>query len=229
MTRQDVLVLIAGTLTLASCAKKVEETAAYQAECYGKQLKGVQQIDTAFENGYSVHKEFNCITKESYALIAQQKADQIAYNAPEAKAKREADYAKEKVIYEASRAKQFAADQQAELEKAAALTDMAKIPIKSVEANTASAAELAAVVTLDIVIATQIIAAREKQKFNDWADLINNVTALSAAQTAVYASTCGLTVNGQSLSGAPQNAQYAAILQEKYKYNSLAKNYMPKQ
>jgi DNA uptake protein ComE-like DNA-binding protein len=229
MTRQDVLVLIAGMITLASCAKKVEETAAYLAECYGKPLKGFQQIDAAFENGYSVHKEFNCITKESYALIAQQKADQIAYNAPEAKAKREAGYAKEKVIYEASRAKQFAADQQAELEKAAALTNMAKIPIKSVEANTASAAELAAVITLDTDIATQIIAAREKQKFNDWGDLINNVTALSAAQTAVYASICGLTVNGQSFSGAPQNAQYAAILQEKYKYNSMAKNYMPKQ
>lgn len=224
MTNKCILIYSVSLLLLISCTKSVEETAAYQAVCYGKPLKGIQQVDAAFDNNFSVNKEFNCITKESHALIAQQKADQLAYDAPEAKAKRDANYIKEKAIYEAKRAREFAVNQQVELDKAVALTDLAKIQIKSVDANTATTAELAAVITLDADIARQIVTAREKQKFNDWNDLINNVTALSAAQTVVYASLCGLTVNGQSFNGAPQNAQYAAILQEQYKYNFLTKS-----
>jgi hypothetical protein len=44
----------------------------------------------------------------------------------------------------------------------------------------------------------------------------NRVIGLSAAQTAVYASICGLNVDGKSLDGAPPNAAMAASISKKY-------------
>jgi len=51
--------------------------------------------------------------------------------------------------------------------------------------------------------AAAIVHARQQAgPFIDWADLVHRVVLLSAAQRAVTASRCGLTVNGRSLGGA---------------------------
>jgi hypothetical protein len=60
-------------------------------------------------------------------------------------------------------------------------------------------------------VAAQVIAERNKRHFSDWADLVNRVTGLSSAQSAVLASSCGLSVDGKILYGAPHSRLRGAI------------------
>ena len=83
------------------------------------------------------------------------------------------------------------------------------VDLRAVDANTATRAELAAIVSMSEEVAGQIVAARSERPFRDWADLVARVVGLSAAQPAAFASICGLTVNGESLLGAPPDALMA--------------------
>ncbi len=80
---------------------------------------------------------------------------------------------------------------------------MAPQVLQPVDANRGSREQLAAVCGVDHDGAEAIVLARQQGgPFTGWADLVHRVLPLSAAQTAVAASRCGLTVNGHSLAGA---------------------------
>ena len=61
--------------------------------------------------------------------------------------------------------------------------------------------------------ARNIVEERDKAPFRDWGDLVRRVVGLSAAKTALFASTGGLVVDGRSLEGAPFDPAFAAELE----------------
>jgi DNA uptake protein ComE-like DNA-binding protein len=89
--------------------------------------------------------------------------------------------------------------------------------VRTVDANTAKEADLSTVV--GPTTAGQIIAERSKVRFTGWADLVNRVVGLSAAQTALFASLRGLTVGGQSLQGASPNPALADQIEARLRGN----------
>ena len=89
---------------------------------------------------------------------------------------------------------------------------------RNIDVNTATEEELASVISISSATAARIIEERNKRRFNDWPDLVNRVIGLSAAQTAFYASICGLNVDGKSLEGAPPNVEIATSIYQKYKH-----------
>jgi hypothetical protein len=89
--------------------------------------------------------------------------------------------------------------------------------VRLVEANQASEAELATVVSP--AVAKQIVDERNKGPFSSWPDAVRRVVSLGAARSALFASMYGLTVNGMSLQGAPPNPQKAAAISAELKAN----------
>lgn len=111
--------LILGCFILISCSKKIEETAAYQAACYGTPIIKqalTQAINQGQEDGYEINRQFSCIDKISYLAMKDDEARWLAANTPEAKAKKAAEFAKKKLIDDANRA--IAATQQPTIEQA---------------------------------------------------------------------------------------------------------------
>ena len=162
--------------------------------------------------GYEIRPGYECISKESWAAVQEQKARWAAANTPEAKAKREAELQAER----AEAARLAAENRRTESRVPPLLERQVPVDISPVDVNTASEARLAAVISLDAEVAAQIVAARRDGKFRDWPDLVARVVGLSAAQPAAFASICGLTVNGESLSGAPPDANLAAQIRKRF-------------
>jgi DNA uptake protein ComE-like DNA-binding protein len=199
------------SLMVASCSRKTEESsAAYQAACQGPPLRTVELRNKAMEDGYGINREYDCIDKASFVAVNEQRAKWEAANTPEAIAKREAEFAEKRARYAEQRAREAAAEESSTTEA------LPNVVLRNTDVNTATEADIANVISVGPEVAAQIIGERNKRRFNDWADLVNRVIGLSAAQTAVYASICGLNVDGKSLDGAPPNAAMAASISKKY-------------
>lgn len=162
------------------------------------------------EDGYLINRHYDCIDRASFAENERQQAEWKAANTPEAIARRDAELAAQRERDLAERSRQAAA------EESKAAEPLPAIVLREIDVNTASETDIAGVITVGSDVATQIVEERNKRRFADWADLVERVVGLSAAQPAVYASICGLTVNGRSLEGAPPNPTMAAMLQRKY-------------
>lgn len=193
-----------------------QSSSAYQAACHGSPLSDPILRETAVDDGYEINPRYNCIDKASYLFARAQKTKRkwewAAANAPEAIAKRKTESAAQHARIDEYWQQKAAAEEKASQEA------LPNIVLRDVDVNTATEAEIANVITIGPETASQIIEERNKRRFNDWADLVNRVIPLSAAQTAVYASICGLNVNGKSLGGAPPNAIMAAQLYKKYQH-----------
>ena len=212
-SRMPCRIALGAGLLLSACAGGSDEaTAAYRAACEGPPLRNVQQRNQALEDGYAINRRYDCIDKDSYRAVAEQQARWAAANTPATRAQREAEFAQQRARDEAERAQR--AQEEARQREAEAAPPMPLV-LHDVDANRASAAELATVVSLDADVVAQILAERGRRPFRDWADLVSRVTGLSAAQPAVFASVCGLTVNGASLDGAPPDGALAAQLAQR--------------
>ena len=213
LTRRYIPILsttLFASLMIASCSRKAEEAAGYQAACQGPPLHTVEQREQAMVDGYEILRPYDCISKASFVAVADQKAKWEAAHTPEAIAKREAEFAQKQQQY----ADKLAAESAAK--ESPAVESPPTINLRAIDVNTATEAEIATVISVGHEVAAQIVKERNKRRFNGWADLVNRVIGLSAAQTAVYASICGLNVNGKSLEGAPPNAVLAASIASKY-------------
>ena len=151
----------------------------------------MQQRNQALEDGYAISRRYDCIDKDSYRAVAEQQARWAAITRP-------------RPVRSARRSSPSSAPA-TKAERGARRRRRGSVRPKrrrrcpwscDVDANRASAAELAAVVSLDADVVAQIVAERQRRPFRDWSDLVSRVTGLSAAQPAVFASVCGLTVNG---------------------------------
>ncbi len=203
------LVVVSLTLTACKPSKEVQASrAAYAATCYGTPLRTLEARDKAFNDGYDIDRNFDCITKASYQAVTEARAQWTAANTPEAKAQRAAE--REKMI--AKENAKRAEDAEREALARASVVPPPPLVLRPVDVNTASESELAAVISVSAKTAATIVAERTKRPFTDWADVVNRVVGLSQAQSALYASVSGLTVNGKSLDGAPPDAQFAASL-----------------
>jgi DNA uptake protein ComE-like DNA-binding protein len=214
ITQRSIAILIVTllmSLMVASCSKEMEESsAAYQAACQGPPLRTVELRNKAMEDGYGINRQYDCIDKASFVAVNEQRAQWEAANTPEAIAKREAEFAEQRARYAEQRAREAAAEESSTTEA------LPNVVLRNTDVNTATEADIANVISVGPEVAAQIIGERNKRRFNDWADLVNRVIGLSAAQTAVYASICGLNVDGKSLDGAPPNAAMAASISKKY-------------
>ena len=214
ITQRSIAILIITllmSLMVASCSKKMEESsAAYQTACQGPPLRTVELRNKAMEDGYGINRQYDCIDKASFVAVNEQRAKWEAANTPEAIAKREAEFAEKRARYAEQRAREAATEESSTTEA------LPNVVLRNTDVNTATEADIANVISVGPEVAAQIIGERNKRRFNDWADLVNRVIGLSAAQTAVYASICGLNVDGKSLDGAPPNAAMAASISKKY-------------
>jgi DNA uptake protein ComE-like DNA-binding protein len=209
-------IVFALALIFAGCSAPSEEsTAEYQAACHGPPLRTVEERNKAMEDGYAISRRYDCIDKASFAAVAQEQARWQAANTPEAIAKRQAEFDQQRQRDEQDRQTREAAAQAAARNESAPI-----IVLHNVDVNSATQADIANVISVGPEVAAQVVAERHKRRFADWPDLVNRVVGLSAAQTAVYASICGLSVNGKSLDGAPPNAQMAALIARKYEERS---------
>jgi len=184
-------------------------TPEYEAACIGPPLRTMEKRYKAEEEGHFVNRQFDCIDKASYVAEAKWRAESAAANTPEALAKQRAEFA----AADARRA-----EERRRREAEAAAHDEATRPelvLRLVDANTATEADIAGVFPVGPEGSRQIVEERGKRRFSGWDDLVSRVVALSAAQSAFYASTAGLTVNGASMDGAPMNADLAAVIYER--------------
>jgi DNA uptake protein ComE-like DNA-binding protein len=195
-------------LQVAGCSSRVEDSPSYKAACHGPPLRNIEQRNQAQEDGYEINRRFDCIDKASFASVSEQKARVAAANTPEAIAQREEERAR---WYAEQRARANAAEGGSE----GAAGNASPPPVVRLDVNTASESELAGIPSIGTSEAAEIVKLRVERPFDNWADLVHRVVGLSAAQSAVYASTCGLTVNGESLLGAPPDAVMAANLRER--------------
>jgi len=219
MTQRSITRLVAAflmNLMLASCAKE-QDSPAYQAACQGPPLRTTERRNKADEDGYFVNRLYDCIDKTSFEEVEEQRAKWKAAHTPEALAQREAELAERAARAAEDRARLTEERVRNEAaEKSAALEVLQNIALRNIDVNTATEADIAGVISISPKVAAQIIEERNKQRFKDWTDLIHRVTGLSAAQTALFASICGLNVDGKSLDGAPPNAAMAASISKKY-------------
>jgi DNA uptake protein ComE-like DNA-binding protein len=197
---------ILGSLAIAACSERLEETAAYQSACQGPPLRTIEQRNQAMEDGYDINRRFECVDKASFLAAEEQRAQWAAAHTPEAIAQREAEYERRRASYAEEQARAFAAAESAEPEV------LPEVDTPDIDVNTATEAEIATVISVGPIIAAQIMAERSNRRFKDWADLVNRVAGLGAALSAYDASTCGLTVDHVSLQGAPPNAAMAALI-----------------
>ena len=204
---RSMFMLAAGLcLSLAGCAD-IAETPEYQAACHGKPLKKSERM-RAREDGYVINEQYQCIDKASYAAMQEAEARWQAAHTPEAIAKSKAED-QARIAQLNKEMAQREARRKAEQEAKQAL----RYELHLVEINQASAAELAEVCSIQQDAAESIVQERANGgKFQDWADAVHRVIALSSAQNAVFASVCGLTVNGASLNGAPADEEAAQMI-----------------
>jgi DNA uptake protein ComE-like DNA-binding protein len=207
--RTSILLLAAfASIVLAACAPR-GRSQAYLAACHGAPLASVEAREEAMTQGYEIHPGYGCVTKESYAAVQVHQAAGAAANTPEARAAREAEFAATAARAEEERRQHAVAG------VPSPLVAPDPVELRPVDVNTATQAELAAVIGVGDEVAAQIVAARRDRRFRDWADLVARVAGLSAAQPAAVASIGGLNVNGESLSGAPPDAPMAQRIRDR--------------
>jgi DNA uptake protein ComE-like DNA-binding protein len=203
-------------IALSACSQSEEleaSRAAYAATCHGTPLRTIEARNKASEDGYNINREFDCIDKASYVAVTDASAKWKAANTPEAIALREAARAKE--IADAQALRTAAAER--ERAEARPLDVPPTIVLRAVDVNTATESELANVISVGPTVAARVVAERKVRRFSGWPDLVHRVVGLSQAQSAVYASVCGLTVDGKSLDGAPPDAVAAGVLSKRYR------------
>ena len=184
-------------LLLAGCGGDGTASQAYQQACHGEPLPDQQAIYQAEADGYRINSRYRCIDRQSWQEVQAAMARLEHARRPDVQARAEAAADAEHAQRLARIAARAAAREQAQ----AAV--MPRVLDKPVDANHASREQLAAVCGVDADGAEAIVLARQQGgPFTGWADLVHRVLPLSAAQTAVAASRCGLTVNGHSLAGA---------------------------
>lgn len=209
MNRTIGFALTAACLTACSSSQSPITTAEYEAACHGPPLASVEAREQALSDGYEINSWFKCIDKRSYQQVQENKARWAAANTPEALAAAEAERKRRIAEDERQRAEREVA-YQAELERREQI--LAQIQIVPADANTAAESELAELIGVGTELSGQLVRARAEAPFRDWADLVSRVPGFGAAQIAVYASSTGLTVNGESLLGAPPNREMAVML-----------------
>ena len=199
------LLAFVGLTVLTGCSKPdVTQTVEYQSLCHGQPLKSAEARDQAMEDGYLINSSFQCIDKKSYDAVQQRKAERAFANSAEGIAKRQVDDAEREARLAAEREQRRA---QREAREAAI---PAEYTLRLVDANTATQAELARLCSVGDGVAADMVGERSRGgPFKGWTDLTQRVTAFHAAQTTVFASACGLTVNGESLQGAPADPSTA--------------------
>ena len=200
-------VALAASLVLVAC--KPQRSPEYLAACEGPPLGSAEKRQAAMEAG-TYNRRFDCIDKAALAQDKEQKARYAAANTPEARAQKEAEY---KAGAEEARVRAAAREEEEKRIAAAA----PKYVMRRVEINTATAEEIAYLPTLSAEVGARIVAERSKGRFKDWEDVVRRVAELSQAQSAAYASSSGLTVNGESLSGAPADERIAAAIAERFR------------
>ncbi len=210
--------LIAAVVTTA--CKPSGPSEAYLAVCEGPQLKTAETRNQAMEDGYEIDRGFNCITKRSVKLVAEQKAQWEAANTPEAKAARQAEFDRSAAEGRARLEAQRRADSEARAEHVRQWKAAEQVPIEAIEINSATESQLSRVQGLSADVVHQIVVERAKNNFDGWDDVVNRVVGLSAAETAVRASAFGLTVNGRSLDGAQPDSIIARYARDKWRQRS---------
>ena len=185
-------------MLLVACGGDITATAQYQDACHGEPLTDQQAVYRAEADGYRINSRYRCIDRQSWDEVQQALARIEHARRPEVRAQRQAEADREHAQRLAGIAERAEAREQMSVPTAAAIQR-----VQVVDANRGSLEQLAALCTVGGDGATAIIQAREQGgPFNDWADLVHRVVPLSAAQSAVAASRCGLRVNGRHLAGA---------------------------
>ena len=183
-------------LLLAGCGGDGTASQAYQQACHGEPLPDQQAIYQAEADGYRINSRYRCIDRKSWQEVQAAMARLEHARRPEVQARAEAAADAEHAQRLARIAARAAAREQAQ-------AAVAPQVLQPVDANRGSREQLAAVCGVDHDGAEAIVLARQQGgPFTDWADLVHRVVPFSAAQSAVAASRCGLTVNGHSLAGA---------------------------
>lgn len=202
MLKRDAARLAAALLAvplLTGCPERIEDSSAFRAACHGERLGTSERRNAAMEAHYAINRQFDCIDKASFVEESERKARDAAARTPEAIARRQAEWERE----EAARRSRAPAAQG----PAPTAPDRATAVVR-LEANSAPESVLAAARDIGPEMAAQIVQARDRQPFRDWADLVARVPGLGAARTAVLASWNGLTVDGRALRGAEPPAGY---------------------
>jgi DNA uptake protein ComE-like DNA-binding protein len=211
--------LLIAAVAAAAC-KPSQPSADYLAVCEGAPLRTVERRQRAMQDGYEIDRRYDCTTKSSAKLLAEQRAQWEAANTPEAKAARQAEFdrraAEGKVRLEAQAKAE--AEARAERERRWAAAEL--VPIEAVEINSATESQLASLQGLGADVVQQIVVERAKGRFKGWDDVVRRVVGLSAAETAVRASAFGLTVNGRSLEGAELDSDMARYARDKWRRRS---------
>lgn len=183
-------------LLLAGCGGDDTASQAYQQACHGEPLPDQQAIYQAEADGYRINSRYRCIDRQSWQEVQAAMARLEHARRPEVQARAEAAADAEHAQRLARIAERAEAREQAQ-------AAVAPQVLQPVDANRGSREQLAAVCGVDADGAEAIVLARQQGgPFTDWADLVHRVVPFSAAQSAVAASRCGLTVNGHSLAGA---------------------------
>lgn len=183
-------------LLLAGCGGDDTASQAYQQACHGEPLPDQQAIYQAEADGYRINSRYRCIDRQSWQEVQAAMARLEHARRPEVQARAEAAADAEHAQRLARIAERAEAREQAQ-------AAVAPQVLQPVDANRGSREQLAAVCGVDHDGAEAIVLARQQGgPFTDWADLVHRVVPFSAAQSAVAASRCGLTVNGHSLAGA---------------------------
>lgn len=183
-------------LLLAGCGGDGTASQAYQQACHGEPLPDQQAIYQAEADGYRINSRYRCIDRQSWQEVQAAMARLEHARRPEVQARAEAAADAEHAQRLARIAERAEAREQAQ-------AAVAPQVLQPVDANRGSREQLAAVCGVDADGAEAIVLARQQGgPFTDWADLVHRVVPFSAAQSAVAASRCGLTVNGHSLAGA---------------------------
>ena len=188
--------------------------------CEGAPLRSAEKRQKALEDGYDVDRRFDCITKESFAATAGQRARYEAANTPEAKAAEAARLEREHAASGQRLESQGKAEGESRSERERQLAQTEQTRVDPVEINTASEAQLAAVPGIGAGTAREIVAARAKGAFTGWEDVVRRVSALGAAETAARASAFGITVDGGSLKGAEPDSPVGRIARHKWRRRS---------
>lgn len=211
--------LLVAAVAAAAC-RPSQPSADYLAVCEGPPLRTVERRQQAMQDGYEIDRRYDCTTKISATVLAEQKAQWDAANTPEAKAARQAEFdrraAESKMHLEAQA--QVEAEARAERERRWTATEL--VPIESVEINSATESQLARLQGLDADVVQQIVVERAKGGFKGWDDVVRRVVGLSAAETAARASAFGLTVNGRSLEGAEPDSAIARYARDRWRRRS---------
>lgn len=217
MTRQLRGALLLLAAVAATACKPPEPSAEYRATCEGPPLRTVERREQAQQDGYDIDRRYDCITRESFKAIAEEKARWQAANTPEAKAERQAEWERKAAEGRERLAAQAKSEAEARAERERQWAAAEATPITAVEINSAAESQLASLPGMGAEVARQIVTERAKGAFKGWEDVVHRVVALSAAETALRASAFGLTVNGRSLEGGEPDAAMARFAREKWR------------